>query len=124
MPKQRLSKLAQEYDIPFEEALRIVQESFPSEFLTGKGKLTWVSEEGQDIIHDNLFIAEIIPPTFLGEVLSECPNARFNYVYSKEVGKRVPVMIPRKLRGKLVGKIICFEGIKDDTGVSYRYVKR
>ena len=33
-------------------------------------------------------------------------------------------MIPRRLRGSLVGKVINFEGIEDDRGITYRYVKK
>ena len=82
-----------------------------------------MSEEGQSIVEDGLFIDEIIPHNYIGKVLSECPNPRYNYVYSKEIGKRVPVMIPRRWQGQMVGKKITFEAIEDESGVSYRYVK-
>lgn len=123
MPKIKLTKIAEEYDVDFDEALSIAKEKIPSEYLTGKGKNTWISEEGQSIIEDGLFIDEIIPKNYIGKVLNECPNTRYNSVYSKEIGKRVPVMIPRRWQGKLVGKNICFEAIEDTNGVSYRYVK-
>ena len=124
MPKQRLTSMAVEYDVPFQEAIEIVNQKIPKEFVTGSGRNTWISEEGQAIIKDGLFIDEIIPKNFMGQVLKECPNPRYNFVYSKEIGKRVPVMVPRQLRSKLVGKVICFEGIQDEKGTSYRYIKR
>lgn len=124
MPKKRLTSLAEEYDIPFDEAVDIVMQKIPEELVTGSGRNTWISEDGQKIIQDGLFIDEIIPKNFIGQVLSECPNPRYNSVFSKEIGKRVPVLVPRQLRGKLVNKRICFEGIQDETGTSYRYIKR
>lgn len=123
MPKKKLTALADEYEVPFEEALEIVKTKVPEEFITGRGKNTWISEEGQDIIDEGMFIDEIIPRNYIGKVLNECPNPRYNSVYCKDIGKRVPVMIPRRWQGKLVGKRITFEAIEDTKGVSYRYVK-
>lgn len=123
MPKVKLTKLAEEYELPFEEAFEVAHEKLPPESLTGKGKNTWVSEEGQSIIREGLFITEIMPKTYKGKVLKECPNPRYNYVYNKDIGKRVPVMIPRRIQGKMIGKSIHFEGIEDNKGVSYRYVR-
>ena len=37
-------------------------------------------------------------------------------------GKKVPVLIPRKFWGRLIGKTITIECISDDKGESYRYV--
>jgi len=124
MPKKRLTELADQYEVPFEEALEIVKEKLPTDQVTGRGKLTWIGEVGQAILDDSLMIDEITPKHYTGEVLGECPNDRYNYVHSKEIGKRVPVLIPSRNRGKLVGKVITFEAIEDNKGVSYRYVKR
>jgi|TARA_E500000318_G_scaffold109909_1_gene124024 hypothetical protein len=123
MPKVKLTQIANNYEVSFDEALQILQEKVPAEYITGKGKNTWLSEEGQSIVEDGLFIDEIIPHNYIGKVLSECPNPRYNYVYSKEISKRVPVMIPRRWQGQMVGKNITFEAIEDESGVSYRYVK-
>lgn len=123
MPKVKLTQIAAEYEVDFDEAMKIVKDKIPSEFVTGKGKNTWISKEGQDILDEGLFVNEIIPRNFVGKVLNECPNPRYNSVICKEIGKRVPVMIPRRWHGKLVGKLITFEAIEDESGVSYRYVK-
>ena len=123
MPKVKLTQIANNYEVSFDEALQILQEKVPADYITGKGNNTWLSEEGQSIVEDGLFIDEIIPHNYIGKVLSECPNPRYNYVYSKEISKRVPVMIPRRWQGQMVGKNITFEAIEDESGVSYRYVK-
>ena len=124
MPKIKLTALSDEYEVTFEEAIGIVLDKIPEDYISGKGKNTWISEEGQDIIKEGLFINEIIPKNYIGKVISECPNPRYNFVYNKDIGKKVPVMIPRRLQGKFIGKIINFEGIEDVKGVSYRYVKK
>lgn len=123
MPKIRLTKLAEEYDTPFEEALELVKDKLPKDQVTGKGKLTWIGEEGQKMIADGLMITEITPKYYKGQVIKECPNPRYNYVHSKEIGKKVPVLIPNRYRGQMTGKTIHFEAIEDNAGVSYRYIK-
>jgi hypothetical protein len=67
-------------------------------------------------------IDEIIPKHYIGKVLQECPNPKYNVVYNKEIGRRVNMLIPRKWQGRLVGKEVTFEAIEDTKGVSYRYV--
>lgn len=123
MPKIKLSQLAEQYDVSFDEALKIAQEKLPEDQITGRGKLTWIGIEGQSILHNSMMIDEITPKHYKGVVLAECPNNRYNYVHSKEVGKRVPVLIPSQLRGRMLGKKITFEEIKDSNGATYRYIK-
>ena len=124
MPKVKLTTLSDEYERTFEEAIDIVLEKIPKEYITGKGRNTWISEEGQAIINEGLFIDEIIPKNYIGKVIAQCPNPRYNFVYNKDIGKKVPVMIPRRFQGKFLGKMINFEAIEDLNGVSYRYVKK
>ena len=124
MPKKKLVKIAEEQEVEFEEAMRIALEKLPEGSLTGKGRNTWVTEEGTGILEDSFMIEEIIPKHYSGIVLYECPNPKFNYVHNKEIGKKVPMLIPRKWQGKLVGKQVTFEAIEDHQGISYRYVRK
>lgn len=124
MPKKRLIQIASEQEVEFEEAMRIAQEKLPEDSLTGKGRNTWVTEEGTAILEDSLMIEEIIPKHYTGMVLSECPNPRYNYIHNKEIGKKVPMLVPRKWQGKLIGKMVTFEAISDNKGTSYRYVRK
>lgn len=123
MPKKKLIQIAEEQEVEFEEAMRIALEKLPEGSLTGRGKNTWVTEEGTEILESSFMIEEIIPKHFKGKVLKECPNPRYNYVYSKEIGKRVPVLVPSRYKGRMIGKVITFEAIQDKGGVSYRYAK-
>jgi len=122
MPKKRLIKIAEEQEVEFDEALKIATEKLPSGSVTGKGRNTWVTEEGAKILEDSFMIDEIIPKHFTGTVIAECPNPKYNVVFSKEIGKRANVLLPRKWQGKLMKKIITFEAIEDNKDVSYRYV--
>jgi len=122
MPKKRLSKIAEEQEVTFDEAIKIATEKLPEGSVTGKGRNTWVTEEGAKILEDSFMIEEIIPKHFTGTVIAECPNPKYNVVFSKEIGKRANVLLPRKWQGKLLKKIIIFEAIEDSKGVSYRYV--
>ena len=124
MPKKRLIQIASEQEVEFEEAMRIAQEKLPEGSLTGKGRNTWVTEEGASILEDSFMIEEIIPKHYTGMVLSECPNPRYNYVHNKQIGKKVPMLVPRTWQGKLVGKMVTFEEISDNKGTSYRYVRK
>jgi hypothetical protein len=122
MPKKKLIQIAEDHEMTFKEALEIATEKLIEGSLTGKGKNTWVSEEGTRILEDSFMINEIIPKHYSGIVISECPNKKYNVVFSEEIGKRVNVLLPRKWQGLLVKKKITFEGIEDSKGVSYRYV--
>lgn len=123
MAKVKLIDIADQYDMEFDEALCLVIDKLPEGEVTGKGRRTWIGEAGQEILHQSLMIPEITPKHHKGNVISECPNNRYNYVHNKEIGKKVPVLIPSRLRGKMVGKVITFEAIEDGSGVTYRYVK-
>jgi hypothetical protein len=122
MAKKKLTKIAEEQEVEFEEAMRIATEKLPEGSLTGKGKNTWVNEEGTAILEESFMIDEIIPKHYIGKVLQECPNPKYNVVYNKEIGRRVNMLIPRKWQGRLVGTEVTFEAIEDTKGVSYRYV--
>jgi len=124
MAKKKLTQIALEQEVEFEEAMEIAHDKLPEGSLTGKGKNTWVNEEGTAILEESFMIEEIIPKHYTGNVLAECPNPRYNYVFNKELGKRVPMLVPRKWQGRLIGKVITFEAISDHIGTSYRYVRK
>ena len=124
MTKKPSVTIEEEQEVDFNEAMRIALEKLPEGSLTGKGRNTWVTEEGTAILEDSFMIEEIIPKHYSGIVLYECPNPKFNYVQNKEIGKKVPILVPRKWQGKLIGKQVTFEAIQDDKGTSYRYVRK
>jgi len=122
MAKKRLKDIATKCEVSFEEAMDIALSKLPAGSLTGKGKNTWVEEDFAKILTDTCMIKEIIPKFYIGKVTRECPNPKYVYVSSPEIGKTVPVLIHRRFQGKVKPrKVIKFESIADGTGVSYRY---
>ncbi len=124
MAKTRIKTLAEEFKLNIEETIQIAQDKLSKEMITGKGKGTWVNEEGVEILKEALIIPEIVPKHLRVKILRECPNRCYNWGYSAEIGKRIPVLIPRRFWGRLVGKLITVECISDDKGESYRYVHK
>ena len=122
MGKTRLTQLAKEFEINIDEALTIAENKLSAEMITGKGGNTWINEEGVEILQDALIVPEIVPKHYKVKILTECPNRCYNWGHSKEIGKKIPVLIPRRFWGRLVGKTVTVECISDDKGESYRYV--
>ena len=54
MPKVLLTKIAEEYETPFDEALMLAQTKLPKDQVTGKGKRTWIGEQGPSNHRRNL----------------------------------------------------------------------
>ena len=124
MAKTRLTKLAEEFEINIDEAIKIAQDKLSKDMITGKGKGTWINEEGVKILEEALVIPEIVPKHYKVKILKECPNRCYNWGHSVEIGKRVPILIPRRFWGRLIGKVVTVECISDDKGESYRYVHK
>ncbi len=124
MPKKRIGELAIKFNTDIDEAVALAKAKLPPEFISGRGNNLWITEEGVELLSESYLIEEITPRHYVGKVLKQCPNKRYDYVYSKEIKKRVPVLMPQKLIGKMVGKTITFEAIESTSGTSYRYARR
>lgn len=122
--KVKLTKLAEENEVTFEEAMNLAKQKLPEDSLTGKGKNTWVDEEGQEILAKAFDIPEIVPKYLKGKVMHDAPNPHYVYAYIKELSKKVPVIQGKRYIGKLIGKNIDIEAIQDNKGVSYRFVPK
>lgn len=122
MAKVKLTKLAEKFKSNFDSFFDLAKRKLSAEMLTGKGRNTWVNEEGQKILVDCMYIEEIIPKHFKGKVLAEAPNPSYVFAYIDEIKMKVPVVIPRRYRGRMKGKTITIEMIEDVRGRSYRYV--
>ena len=116
MPKKKLTALAEEYGIPFEEALDLVFRELEEEMVTGRGKNTWINDDGQRVLDE--FIS--MPVLYRGPVLAKAPNPMYVMAYIKEITKKVAVKIPRKMQSKITpGKVIYIEA--DNSGVEPKY---
>ena len=60
---------------------------------------------------------------FEATCISQAPNPQ--WIYCKVNGKdgKIPVVIPKRLSGKLVGKRVHVEAISDEAGTSYRILQ-
>ena len=119
--KIRLSALAREGDYEWDDLLALAKEKLSDDMITGVGQNTWISEEGQEILSEAMDVPEATPAHYKGQVIKVAPNKKYVYAYIRENSMKVPVLVPKKLAQKLVGKIILIEAIRDVSGTSYRY---
>jgi hypothetical protein len=120
MPKKKLTDIAEEYEISFEQAQDLVSNNLEEDMVTGRGKNTWISESGQIVIE------EIIPINVIyrGKVMHVAPNPRYVFVYIRELGGKVPVQIPLRRISNLVGKVIHVEADNKGSEPKYFYRKK
>ena len=124
MPKKRITTIAAENELELEYIVGLIEDKLPEDTITGVGKGRWINEEGQAMLEKAIDIPELTPKILRGVVHSKAPNRSYLYVYIKEIKKKVPVVIPRKLENHLLpGKNVNVEVITDDRGTSYRYVR-
>ena len=87
--KKRLTEIADDFGISFEEAKDIAFNNLEEDMLSGKGRGMWISEAGQiamdSIVH--------IPVIYRGRVTRLCPNPLFVMVNLKDICKNVSVRI-------------------------------
>jgi len=120
MPKKRLTDIAEEYGIPFEEALDLVFKELEEEMVTGRGKGTWINDDGQRVLDE--FIS--MPVLYRGPVLGQAPNPMYVMAYIKELSKKVPVKIPMRMKGAITkGKLIYIEADNSSDNPKYNWVR-
>jgi len=124
MAKVRIDRLAKEWRIEVEELLSLANDKLSDEMMTGKMKATWLNEEGQYILKNSLDVPECVPKHYEGKVIKSAANPSYVYAFIKEIEKKVPVVVPRRWRGRLTGKNVLIEAIQDINGTSYRYRER
>ena len=100
MAKKRLTDLCREYGIHFSEAKELVEFELEESMATGKGKNTWINEEGQALF-DDLVPIDII---YRGRVLQAAPNNSYVIAYVKELARKVPVKVPMRYQKQLTNK--------------------
>ena len=120
MPKKKLTQLAEEYGIPFEEALDLVFKELEEDMVTGKGKNTWINDDGQRVLDEFIAMTDL----YRGPVLHEAPNRMYIIVYVKELSKKVPVKIPLRYKGTFPkGKVVYLEADNSSDHPKYSWVK-
>ena len=117
MAKKKLTEIAEEYEIDWEAAQDFVSNNLAEEMVTGKGKNTWINDDGQGIFED------MIPINILyrGKVMQLAPNPRYVMTHIRELGKKVPVKVPLRFSRGLLGKIIHVEANNKADEPTYEY---
>jgi hypothetical protein len=117
MAKKKLTEIAEEYEISFEEAQDFVSKNLAEEMVTGKGKNTWVNDDGQGIFED------MIPINILyrGKVVHLAPNPSYVMTHIKELGRKVPVKVPLRFAKNMLGKVIHVEANNKAEEPTYEY---
>ena len=120
MAKRRLTEIAQELGISFDEARERVFKYLSEEMISGKGKNTWVSDDGQVLLDDCV----PMPVIYRGPILSSAPNPLYVMVKIRELGKKVPVRIPARLQRVLtIGKMIYVQCVTEEEQQKFTYIK-
>ena len=119
MSKKKLTEIAEEYEISFEKAQDFVTNNLEEEMVTGRGKGTWVNNDGQEIFE------QMIPINILyrGKVMQLAPNPRYVLAHIKELGKKVSVKVPLRFSKGLLGKVIHIEANNKGDEPTYEYRK-
>lgn len=117
MAKKKLTEIAEEYEIDWEAAQDFVSNNLAEEMVTGKGKNTWINDDGQGIFED------MIPINILyrGKVVQLAPNPRYVLAHVRELGKKIPVKVPLRYSKNLLGKVIHIEANNKGEEPLYMY---
>lgn len=116
-----MKKLAEELGKTVEEIDAVRREKLSDKHWR---KMAWgiaITNEGCDIIRNNYIVPEIYPRKLRGWVKGQCANPRWVWCVFEEMDGKHQVLIPRRLAGKLIGKPITVDEIKDVNGITYRH---
>ena len=117
--KKRLTEIAEDFGISFEEASYIAFNDLEEDMLSGKGRGMWISEAGQiamdSIVH--------IPVIYRGRVTRLCPNPMFVMVNLKDICKNVPVRIKLGQQKNMLLKYIYVQMDCVSGEIKYKMVK-
>jgi len=122
--KRKLSSMLEELEMSLADAAKLARDKLSADMMTraGYGVDMWLTIEAQAIMREAAFIPELVPKHYRAVVKSLARNNRLVLAHSKEIGKMVPVVMPKRYIKGMVGKMILIEEIEDDKGKSWRYV--
>ena len=113
--------LAEELGKTVEEIDVVRGSKLSTKHWTRRGKGISLSDEGADIIRGHFDIPEAFPSKHRAFVKAEARNPSWVWCVLDGMEGRFPVAIPRRLRGKLVGKYITVDAITDINGTTFRH---
>lgn len=121
MSKIKLTDLAKKLGIPYETLFNLRNEKLSPSDWTGTGKNTWLTANAAERLELATKVPLAVPTLLNGYAVRDAPNP--NYIYAKLDGIEgvKPVVIPRRLYGRLRGKNIQVHAITDTNGTTYRH---
>lgn len=122
--RKNVKELAQQHGVTVEKLLETIYDKLPPEGYVGKGKNTWVNQDQLDTIKLATEALLVVPACISGRVKKLALNPRWVYCLIDGMENLKPVMVPSRLRDRILGKNIAIEAITDATGTSYRYARR
>ncbi len=118
--KTKLTKVANAWQMPFDDLIVYVGQKVSPQHVSGTGRSTWLTEEGMEELTIALQAPSAVPDVLYATVKRPANNLKWVWAVIEGVGQHT-VFIPRKLRGKLIGKRIPVHAITDTTGTTYRH---
>lgn len=119
---KNVKQLAEELGKTVEEIVTLVADKVPKENQRKNRDKLWVDEKGEELVRLAIEVPLAVPTRFNAIVIRNAPNP--HYVYARIEGREgvVPVVIPRRLSDKLVGKRIVIDAITDASNqTTYRH---
>lgn len=122
MKKMRIGTLAKELGVDVNALVKLKREKLAHNHYKGFGKNTWLTVDGAELLRLAVVAPLAVPSRLRAFVIRDARNPRWIYAKIDGQDQKVPVAIPTRLRGKLAGKTICVEAIKDASGeTTYRH---
>jgi len=118
MAKKRLKQIAEEFDISFEKAQDLAFQNLEEEMITGKGKNTWINEDGQ-IVFDSIIP---VPVIYRGRVVRLMPNPNFVLTRIPDLNTTVPVKAKLYIAKNLQGKYIYVQVDNSNNHATYHHI--
>lgn len=118
MAKKRLKQIAEEFDISFEKAQDFAFQNLEEEMITGKGKNTWINEDGQ-IVFDSIIP---VPVIYRGRVVRLMPNPNFVLTRIPDLNTTVPVKAKLHIARNLQGKYIYVQVDNSNSHATYHHI--
>jgi hypothetical protein len=119
MPKRRLTEIAKEFDIPFEQMREKVFQHLEEDMISGRGKNTWIDENGQRVLDEVI----PVPVIYRGRVVRACNNPLFVFAKIPELGKCVNVRVKHGMAKNLVNKYIYIQADNTYGETQYTYTR-
>ena len=119
--KIKCTALAEEMGMEIEQLLAQAAKVIRPGMSTGKGKNTWFTEDGADIIRQSEESPLTVAHRYEAFGIKAAPNTRWLYCTIDTFKGKIPVSIPRKMQDRLVGKYFMVEAIKDIKGITFRH---